>query len=335
MNKIRLGFINFLAAATLFLCCSWSALGQADRVWVSGVGNDANPCSRTSSCRTFAGAISKVNPGGEINVLDQGGYGGVVITKSVTIDATGVYAAATPLTNIDVITINAGANDVVVLRHLSIHPFNESRSGIRLNSGKALYLEDCLIKNFPEYGVDFEPANGGSLFIRDCIIINNGKQTFSPLLITRGSGGGVLVKSASGMAFVSIDNTRVDGNFIGISARDNSKVTVSNSVMARNLGVGLLSFTDSNAPAEMNVEHSLVTLNQVGIQAGGCSGTQARGAATVRISGVSVTSNNASGLLSGCAAPRGGGPAAIISAKNNTIMGNNPDGAPTSTSPQQ
>ena len=151
----------------------------------------------------------------------------------------------------------------------------------------------------------------------------------------RGSGGAVLVKSASGTAFAAIDNTQMAGNFLGINARDNSKITVNNSTIARNISIGLLAFTDSNAPAEMNVEHSVVTLNLVGIQSGGCSDVQARGATTVRISAVNVTSNIATGLLSGCAVPGGGGPAAIISARNNTIMGNNPDGAPTSTSPQQ
>jgi hypothetical protein len=53
------------------------AFAQAARTWVSGVGNDANPCSRTAPCKTFAGAISKTATGGEISVLDPGGYGGV------------------------------------------------------------------------------------------------------------------------------------------------------------------------------------------------------------------------------------------------------------------
>jgi len=36
----------------------------------SGVGDDANPCSRTAPCKTFAGAISKTAAAGEINCLD-------------------------------------------------------------------------------------------------------------------------------------------------------------------------------------------------------------------------------------------------------------------------
>src|SRR5664279_6044141 len=61
------------------------AQAQATRTWVSGVGDDANPCSRTAPCKTFAGAISKTATGGEINVLDPGGFGGVTITKSISI----------------------------------------------------------------------------------------------------------------------------------------------------------------------------------------------------------------------------------------------------------
>ena len=335
MNKTRFGFASFLAAVALVLFCSSSVRGQARRVWVSGVGDDINPCSRTVPCRTFAGAISKVAAGGEIDVLDSGGYGGVIISKAVTIDGTGSYAGTTPISAAAVFLINAGAGDVVVLRHLTIDGLGEGRSGVKFNRGKALYLLGCLIKNFLDYGVDFEPSFGGALIIGDSTIINNGGEVFSRLLITRGAGGGVLVKAASGTALVTIDNTRVAGNFIGVNVRDNSKVTISNSTVARNTSVGLLTLSDSNAPAETSVEHTVVTLNAVGIQSGGCSGAQARGPATVRISGVNVTDNTFQGLLSGCSNPGGGGPAAIISAKNNTVMGNNPDGAPTSTSPQQ
>src|SRR3712207_1724310 len=73
-------------AIAVVLAMTGSALGQATRTWVSGVGDDANPCARTSPCKTFAGAISKTAPRGEINVLDPGGFGGVTITKSITID---------------------------------------------------------------------------------------------------------------------------------------------------------------------------------------------------------------------------------------------------------
>ena len=79
--------LSLAATAMLFsLCFAAPASAQATRTWISGVGDDANPCSRTAPCKTFAGAISKTAEGGEINALDPGGYGAVTITKSITID---------------------------------------------------------------------------------------------------------------------------------------------------------------------------------------------------------------------------------------------------------
>ena len=74
-----------------------TAYGQASRTWVSGVGDDANPCSRTAPCKTFAGAISKTAAQGEINCLDPGGFGAVTITKAITIDCVGTLGSIPPL----------------------------------------------------------------------------------------------------------------------------------------------------------------------------------------------------------------------------------------------
>src|ERR1700753_3324242 len=83
MKKIALliGLIA-LCAPGLF---ATSAQAQASRTWVSGVGDDVNPCSRTAPCKTFPGAISKTAANGEINCLDPGGFGTVTITKSISI----------------------------------------------------------------------------------------------------------------------------------------------------------------------------------------------------------------------------------------------------------
>src|SRR5207247_3703656 len=80
------------------------ANAQATRTWVSGVGDDANPCSRTAPCRTFAGAISKTAAGGEINALDPGGFGAVTITKSIIIDGGNMLAGV----------LVSGTNGIVV-----------------------------------------------------------------------------------------------------------------------------------------------------------------------------------------------------------------------------
>src|SRR3954469_22091938 len=96
-----------------------AARAQATRTWVSGIGNDADPCSRTAPCKTFAGALSKTQAGGEINVLDPGGFGAVTITKALTISADGVTAGIV-VSGTNGIIVNAGTNDVVTLRGLDI-----------------------------------------------------------------------------------------------------------------------------------------------------------------------------------------------------------------------
>src|SRR5213595_2895301 len=118
MNTFRFA-MKTLAVVIFTLAFVSLAQAQATRTWVSGVGDDANPCSRTAPCRTFAGAMTKVASEGEINVLDPGGYGALIINKSVTIDASGTYAViSTPIPN--GINVVAKPNDVVVLRNLSI-----------------------------------------------------------------------------------------------------------------------------------------------------------------------------------------------------------------------
>src|SRR6202049_4231120 len=93
---------------TLLLIGLWSgaAQAQASRPWVSGVGDDANPCSRTAPCKTFAGAISKTAAGGEIDALDPGGFGAVTITKAMTLDGGGGQVAS--------VLVN-GTNGIVVI----------------------------------------------------------------------------------------------------------------------------------------------------------------------------------------------------------------------------
>src|SRR6266404_8225024 len=112
--------LTLLGGALLVLAFSSVASAQATRTWVSGVGDDAHPCSRTAPCKTFAGAISKTAPSGEIDCLDPGGFGAVTITKAITIDcdsgAGGVLVSGT-----NGIVIAAGAGDVIVLRNIQIN----------------------------------------------------------------------------------------------------------------------------------------------------------------------------------------------------------------------
>src|SRR5262245_3894176 len=113
---------------------------QATRTWVSGVGDDANPCSRTAPCKTFAGAISKTAVGGEIDALDPGGYGAVTITKAITIDGGGNLASIL-VSGTNGIVINAPASAVVTIRNISINGFGTGLNGIRFLSGGTLHIE--------------------------------------------------------------------------------------------------------------------------------------------------------------------------------------------------
>lgn len=141
-----------------------SAGAQASRTWVSGVGDDANPCSRTAPCKTFAGTISKTAAGGEIGVLDPGSFGAVTITKSITIDASGVPANITN-TGVSGVTVIAADTDSVVLRGLSVNGITGAfcgyggTSGIRVVNAGTVRIEDSDIGR-QNKAIDVVPSTG-------------------------------------------------------------------------------------------------------------------------------------------------------------------------------
>src|SRR3954469_5234313 len=140
---VAAGFVVPLMAAP--------AHAQATRTWVSGVGDDVNPCSRTAPCKTFAGAISKTAAGGEINCLDPGGFGAVSPNKSLTISCEGVTAGVL-VAGGNGINFNGAAADVLYLKGLDFEGLNKTTgvpgvNGISFNTGAALHVEDCSIRN--------------------------------------------------------------------------------------------------------------------------------------------------------------------------------------------
>ena len=149
------------ALALIALALPASASAQATRTWVSGVGDDANPCSRTAPCKTFAGAISKTAAKGEINCLDPGGFGGVTITKSLAIKCQytegGVLVSGT-----NAIVVNAAATDTVTLRGLDINGIGTGLNGIRILQAKSVKIIDSEIFGFVRNGVDVEATNSGA-----------------------------------------------------------------------------------------------------------------------------------------------------------------------------
>src|SRR5918911_118326 len=139
MTKIRFT-LKIFAFLAFTLACASAAQAQATRTWVSGVGDDANPCSRTAPCKTFAGAISKTADGGEIDALDPGGFGTVTITKSITIDGGGTLASilAAGTNGVNVNDSNSGApmTKIVTLRNLSINGATTGLVGVNISSAR-------------------------------------------------------------------------------------------------------------------------------------------------------------------------------------------------------
>src|SRR6476620_11357581 len=197
--------------AVMFACLVALAHGQAHaqatRTWVSGVGDDANPCSRTAPCKTFAGAISKTATGGEINVLDPGGFGAVTITKSITISSEG-FEAGVLVSGTNGIIVSAGAADVVVLRGLDIEGLGTGLDGIKvLGTLGALHVEKCTVNAFRGTngsGIEIATTSGTTqVYIKDTIVRDNGQ----------GTGGGILIHPGAGATVkASLDNVRAENN---------------------------------------------------------------------------------------------------------------------------
>lgn len=209
--------------------------GQASRTWVSGVGDDANPCSRTAPCKTFAGAISKTAAGGEIDALDPGGYGAVTITKAITIDGGGGIVASVLVSGTNGIVVQAGPSDVVILRNLMINGIGSGLSGVRFLAGKDLNVEHCFIFGFTQNGIDIALNQGtaASVHVYNSVLKNN-------------SGAGLRATNAvAPSVFVGIDHTEVALDNIGIEASAHSSIEIHDSMISKAASAGIQSDSPS------------------------------------------------------------------------------------------
>jgi Right handed beta helix region len=288
----------------LFVFVSTIAQAQSDRTWVSGVGDDANSCGSMDPCKTFAGAISKTNAGGEIDVLSPGGFGAVTITKAITIDGGGEVSSILASGTIGVI-VNADTNDVVTLRNLSINGTGTTRgtNGIKLMKAKALHVENCTISNFSSRGIDIEPSTGGQVFVLNTVSRDNGES-------------GIRAIASSTKVFVTIDKSRFENNAYGVWAGDFSRFVIRDSDASGNSQVGFISQANSG-DVILNAVNSTASNNIVtGIQAGGGTAFS-----IVRLAGSSILSNAVNGMVAGSNG-------SIVSIGDNYNSGS---GAPTST----
>jgi len=300
-------------AAGLILCTGLasSALAQATRTWVSGVGDDANPCSRTAPCKTFAGAISKTAAKGEINVLDPGGFGAVTITKAITISST--FEAGVLVSGTNGVVVNAGPNDAVVLRGLDFEGLGTGLNGINFLAGGSLTVDGCTINDFTQAGISFAPSGASQLFVQDTTLRNNNPSG--------GSGFAAIFISPSGAGFAqaSLTGVRMERNFHGLRVQGNSQVVARDTVAWSNTGIGFLATAPSNTQLTLSNCESFGNSNGIRSDSAG---------SVVRITDTTVTNNTVNGLL-----VNAGG--LIVSFGNNRIAGNAGNENPSSTIPQK
>ncbi|HWK14846.1 MAG TPA: hypothetical protein VNS02_10655, partial [Rhizobiaceae bacterium] len=228
---------RLMIAAAFIAVATFGAHAQATRTWVSGLGDDVNPCSRTAPCKTFAGAISKTAAGGIINALDPAGYGAVTFVKSMTLDGSGTHAH---ILNPSTTGINVnGAGISAVIRNIGISgaaSLSSGLNGIRFLSGSSLLVEDTVIEDQLNasggHGINFAPIVPASLTIRN-VTFNNASA---------GSGAAIRIATGGQNVNVTLDNVKVSGGIRGIvidtSGGGWAKVNIENS-----------SFTNITGPA--------------------------------------------------------------------------------------
>ncbi len=303
-----------LVTALLVLATAAPAFGQSVRTWVTGSGgSDANPCSRTAPCQTFAGAILKTFENGEINVIDSGAYGGVTINKAITIDGHGNQAGVLASGTHGII-INTSKSDArVVIRDLDINGTGANGTvgeptgitGIRVDKARSVKVVNTRISNFRFNGIHFRPNISDSrLFVRNARIHDN-------------RGAGVLVgPQTGGGARVSIRKSEIDDNGCGIVAATYGSPTLANP--ATNCGTAT-STSGISVPATIGAyDNSITESDDAGVFSHGVQ-------SVIRLGGNEI-SGNETGL-------RTLSTGSIVSWGNNFNIGNTTNGSPTVTIP--
>jgi hypothetical protein len=292
-----------LAAGLAF---SSFASAQATRTWVSGVGDDVNPCSRTAPCKTFAGAISKTAANGEISVLDPGGFGAVTITKSMTIDGNGQVSSILG-SGTNGVFVN-GANVNVILRNMTINGNETGIDGVRFVQGRSLTLDNVTIQQFNATngngnGVNFAPnsvaASTATLTITDSVIVQNGGS----------SGFGVIVKPTGlAKAEAVLDHVVISqSRTTGLRVDANATVTVRDSTISNNVNSGV----QAGAGAQVNLDNVTTSNN-------GFNGVKTEGAGALVMMADCSVFGNTTGIN-----PQLG---QILSFGTNRVAGNDTDG---------
>jgi hypothetical protein len=310
--------IKFAAVlcAALFSLLATGAHAQASRTWVSGVGDDVNPCSRTAPCKTFAGAISKTAANGEINCLDPGGFGAVTITKSITIDCTGTFGsilnAATNGVNVnDSATATPGTINVV-LRGISINGAGATLgvNGIRFVRGATLTVEQVRIQNFSTAGINIDPSAGSArVVVIDSTIIGS----------TAASEVGVrIAPTGAATSNVSLLNVAMVRNFRGIDAIGTGTTGVNTVAM---FGGTITGSTDLGINGTTNANALNMMFQEISVDNNGGGFSMSGAGGQGRIGSSTMTANAGNNFVVA-------GGSVIRSFKNNQVDLNNNNGTP-------
>lgn len=276
---------------------------QATRTWVSGVGDDVNPCSRTAPCKTFAGAISKTAANGEMNALDPGGFGTLNITKSMTVDGVNPGMASILAAGTTGIIINALSTDTVILRNLTINGAGTGVNGIRILNAKAVYIENCVIFNF--VGSNATTGRG----ITDERSTANGFLYINNTTVEKNVQSNLFVSPTGANHTTQVSNSRFLGSTSnsGAAFRGGTKAVVTDSVFSGNSSAAF------GVVVEADIAGTNVTLERCVLSNNGTGLLSTTNSPTTRISNCTITGNSTGvSILSG----------SINSAGNNLIDGN-------------
>ena len=289
MTRSRL----FLTALAMTFLLSSDILAQAQRTFVSaGSGNDANPCSRQQPCRNFSAAITQTFNGGEVVVLDSGGYGVFTIDKALTVFAPdGVYAGITAFSG-DAVNVSANAfvNETVVLRGLTLKGLG-GLIGINYIGALALDVENCVVKDFFNGGL-VAGEFSSELYVKDSIFKDNG----------------VAGISKANQARASLDHVQLQRNALGIVV-DAGHTVIRDSVIVGNQQEGVWARGATGLTATLSVDKCAISMNSIGVRAGAGGGT-----GIAAVSDSVISSNLNSGVRT-----EASGTARV---SNNTITGN-------------
>jgi hypothetical protein len=253
LSSLAAGLIALLVASSPAL-----AVGTAARTFVSGVGSDAGACPVNTPCRTFAYALTQTAPSGEIIVLTSAGYGTVIINQAISIINTSNFAGITVASG-NGITINAGVNDSVTLRGLTIDGGGTGANGIVLNSGGKLTIDQCNVMNFVGgvsgigNGIFMQPTSGSHNIIITNTNASNNQNT-----------GVIYTASGTAVTGFVIDHVNANNNGAGlafVSSDGAVSASISSSVASENQGYG---YTFSGLVVAASLDFSYASGNQGG-----------------------------------------------------------------------